>query len=205
MDENTTVESAGTIEGPRLDQTAMRGLIVISIASALIIAAIAFGSASGVAWMKGWMTAAGVVVILLGAVVAFDLARPKNVAWRLLGHKFGQPFREVPDRDKLSAGRGQLGENWYFGIRCFASPEGLEINRIVSPVNPPLSIPWSAIGKIDTFPSLLTGRQGFETDMQAQITLNEMPALTVEVPWLMDFRKFLPKSVKYRSIKLSKK
>jgi len=210
MNDNTNIESGAVSGAARLDQTAFRGIIAIAVIVALIAAVLAWGATTGAAWAQsllgsGWLMTIIVVVMALAILFVVDLARPKNIAWRSLSLKFGQAFREVPDRDHLSAGRAQFGDNWYSGVRCFASAEGLEVNRIVSPVNPPLSIPWSAIAKIDTFPSLLTGRQGFETDMQAQINLHEMPALTIEVPWLTDFRKFLPKSVRYRAIKLSKK
>ena len=61
------------------------------------------------------------------------------------------------------------------------------------------------ITKIDAFPNLLTGRRGFETDMQAQIFLRDQPDLAIEIPWLKEYRQLLPKSVRFRSIKLSKK
>ena len=48
-------------------------------------------------------------------------------------------------------------------------------------------------------------RKEFETDMQAQITLSDRPELKVELPWLSEYRQLLPKSVKYRAIKLTKK
>ena len=59
--------------------------------------------------------------------------------------------------------------------------------------------------KVDSFPNLLTGRKDFETDMQAQILLRNQSDVTIEVPWLTEYRQLLPKSVKFRAIKLSKK
>ena len=70
-------------------------------------------------------------------------------------------------RRNFGTGQGTVGHNTYFGLRCFGAPSGLEVGRILSFMNPTLYIPWSAIAKIDTFPSLLTGRKEFETDMQA--------------------------------------
>lgn len=204
MNDETAMNAGEPAPRPELDQTARRGLLALAVIVALAVALVAWGAATGTGWW-GWALTMCIVVVALAAAFAWDLARPKNLAWRSLAQQFGAAFREQPDRKNLAAGRGQVGGNWYFGVRCFASPEGIEVNRIVSFVNPPLSVPWSAIAKIDTFPSLLTGRKGFETDLQAQVGLRDDPSLTVEVPWLTDFRKFLPKSVKYRTIKLSKK
>jgi len=127
------------------------------------------------------------------------------VAWRSLGARFGQPFGAALERKNFATGRAQVSDYAYFGVRCFGSPGGLEIGRIASRLNRPVYIPWSAMAKIDTFPNLLTGRKGFETDMQAQISLRDWPDLTFQVPWLTEYRQLLPKSVRYRAIKLSKK
>jgi len=142
---------------------------------------------------------------VLVAACLYDLTRSKNVAWRALHRQFGTAFDTALDRKNFGTGRGQIGDHSYFGLRCFGSPTGLEISRILSFANPPLHIPWSAIAKIDTFPSLLTGRKEFETNMQAQIVLQDRPELTIEAPWLSEYRQLLPKTVKYRAIKLSKK
>jgi len=123
----------------------------------------------------------------------------------LLREQFGEEFGETLDRKNFGTGRGQLGDHTYFGLRCFGSPDGLEVSRIISLVNPPLYLSWSAMAKIDTFPNLLTGRKDFETDMQARIALRDQSEVTIEVPWLTEYRQLLPKSVKYRAIKLSKK
>ncbi len=155
--------------------------------------------------MNSWLMALAIIVIVLVALFLFDRMRAKNVAWREFRKQFGQVFGESLERRNFGTGRGQVGDNRYLGLRCFGSPDGLEISRLMSFVNPPIYLPWSAIDKIDSFPNLLTGRQEFETDMQAQIILRDQPELTIEVPWLTEYRQLLPKSVKYRAIKLSKK
>jgi len=152
-----------------------------------------------------WLAALAAVAVALTAALLFDTARPKNAAWQKLREQFGEPFVATLDRSNFGTGRGQLGDYHYFGIRCFGSLDGLEIGRLMTILNPPLYVPWHAIAKIDSFPNLLTGRQGFETDVQAQITLTDQPDLVIEIPWLTEFRQLLPKSVKFRSIKLSKK
>jgi hypothetical protein len=152
-----------------------------------------------------WLAAlAAVAAAFIGALL-FDTTRPKNAAWQKLREQFGESHGTPLDRKTGAAGRGQLGDYYYFGVRCFGSPDELEIGRIMSFLNPPLYIPWTAITKIDTFPNLLTGRRGFETDLQAQIILRDQPDLAIEIPWLEEYRQLLPKSVRFRSIKLSKK
>jgi hypothetical protein len=155
----------------------------------------------------GWLWLAAVSAAAAALIVAllFDAARPKNAAWQKLRERFSESTGTPLDRKTGAAGRGKLGDDHYFGLRCFGSPDELEIGRIMSFLNPPLYIPWSAITKIDAFPNLLTGRQGFETDMQAQIILRDQPDLAIEIPWLKEYRQLLPKSVRFRSIKLSKK
>ena len=155
----------------------------------------------------GWFWLAGLsaAAAALSGALLIDVARPKNAAWQKLRHQFGESHGTPLDRKTGAAGRGQLGDYHYFGVRCFGSPDELEIGRIMSFLNPPLYIPWSAITKIDAFPNLLTGRRGFETDMQAQIFLRDQPNLAIEIPWLKEYRQLLPKSVRFRSIKLSKK
>ena len=91
--------------------------------------------------------------------------------------------------NNFGTGRGLVGDNAYLGLRCFGAPSGLEVSRILSFMNPPIFIPWTAMDKIDTFPSLLTGRKEFETDMQAQITLRGQPNLKLELPWLAEYRQ----------------
>lgn len=197
-------------DGKRLDQAGLRAVIALAAISGLIIAVMTYSAIADLPWIhwflaRGWAITVAIVIVAIIALFLFDMTRTKNIAWRSLGQQFGQAFKEVPDRENIGTGRSQIGDHWYLGIRCYASPDGLEIGRILRFVNPPLSIPWSAIAKIDTFPNLLTGRKGFETDMQAQIILHDQSSLAIEVPWLTDFRKFLPKSVRYRAIKLSKK
>jgi hypothetical protein len=152
-----------------------------------------------------WLAALTAVAVAFIGALLFDVARPKNAAWQKLRGQFGESHGTPLERKTVAAGRGQLGDYHYFGVRCFGSPEELEIGRIMSFLNPPLYIPWSAITKIDAFPNLLTGRRDFETDMQAQIILRDQPDLEIEIPWLKEYRQLLPKSVRFRSIKLSKK
>lgn len=194
----------------KLDKPAIVARVVLIFAGVLLIAAAVFSALSGAGWFSrllanGWLLT--LVLILLAAAGLFlhSISSAKNIAWRQLARQFGQPFGENIDRKNFSTGRGLVDNHAYLGLRCFGAPSGLEVGRIVSFVNPPLYIPWSAINKIDTFPSLLTGRKEFETDMQAQITLREQPELKVELPWLSEYRQLLPKSVKYRAIKLTKK
>ena len=194
----------------RLDQTATRAGIALVAGFALLAASIIYSVMTNLGWLpwllaRGWLVTIAIFVITLMSLFLISMTRPKNVAWRSLHELFGEEFGETLDRKNFGTGRGQVGDHAYFGLRCFGSPSGLEISRIVSAINQPLHIPWSAMAKIDTFPNLLTGRKDFETDMQAQIVLRDQPDMTIEVPWLTEYRQLLPKSVKYRAIKLSKK
>lgn len=197
-------------QAKRLDQTAFRASVALIGGLVLLAACIIYSSVAGLGWLpwllaRGWLVTLAVVIIALVALFLFDMTRPKNVAWRSLCQQFGAGFGEVLDRKNFGTGRGQVGDYSYFGLRCFGSPGGIEIGRIMSFVNAPIYIPWSAMAKIDTFPNLLTGRKDFETDMQARINLRNLSEVTLEIPWLTEYRQLLPKSVKYRSIKLSKK
>lgn len=198
------------IHPKRFDSIAVRANVALASGLALLAAAAAYGLVSGAGWMtalleRGWLVALLVIAVAGVAGVLLDLARSKNVAWRWLRQRFGAAFDERVERRNFGTGRAQIGDHGYFGVRCYGSPTGLEVGRIASLVNRPLCLPWSAMAKIDTFPNLLTGRKGFETDMQARITLREQPDLAVELPWLAEYRQLLPKSVKFRAIKLSKK
>jgi len=193
--------------------TGRRTGIVLAAGLILLVAFVTYSAIADLGWLtwilaRGWLATLAIIVIALAALFVFDLTRPKNAAWRTLRERFGTDFGESFDRRNFGTGRGQVGDHAYFGLRCFGSPGGLEISRILSFVNPPLYVPWTAMTKIDTFPNLLTGRKEFETDMQARIALRKAPDLdieSIEVPWLAEYRQLLPKSVKYRAIKLSKK
>ncbi len=194
----------------RLDQTATRASISLATGFVLLAAGIIYSVVADLGWLpwllaRGWLVTIAVIIIALASLFLLSITRPKNVAWRSLRGLFGEEFGETLDRKNFGTGRGQVGDHSYFGLCCFGSPSGLEISRIVSAVNQPLFIPWSAMVKIDTFPNLLTGRKDFETDRQAQIVLRDQPDMTIEVPWLTEYRQLLPKSVRYRAIKLSKK
>ncbi len=174
---------------------------MLGVGLALLAAGIIYSLTTG----PGWLLAPAAILFILAALSLFDMTRAKNKAWRSLSQSYAEPFGEITNRKNFATGSGQVGDYSYFGLRCFGTQDGIEISRIISAVNPPLYIPWSAITKIDTFPNLLTGRKDFETDMQSQIILSDQPELSIEVPWLAEYRQLLPKSVKYRSIKLSKK
>lgn len=204
------MNSDAPIQATRFDPTARRATITLLAILTLLTGAVAYSAVAKLGWLswalsRGWLVTLSVLIIALVAFFLFDMTRPKNVGWRRLRDHFGEPFGETLDRKNFGTGRGQVGEYGYFGLRCFGAPTGLEVNRILSFMNQPLYIPWSAVAKIDTFPSLLTGRKDFETNMQAQIVLRDWPDTTIEVPWLTEYRQLLPKSVKYRAIKLSKK
>ncbi len=204
------MNSDAPTQATRFDPTARRATITLLAVLTLLAGAVAYSAVAKLGWLswvlsRGWLVALSVLIVALIAFFMFDLTRPKNVSWRRLRDHFGEAFGETLDKKNFGTGRGQVGEYAYFGLRCFGSPTGLEINRILSFLNQPLYIPWSTVSKIDTFPNLLTGRKDFETNMQAQIVLRDWPDTTIEVPWLTEYRQLLPKSVKYRAIKLSKK
>jgi len=193
-----------------LDKLASRARATLVTGIVLLAICIIYSAVANLGWLswvlaRGWAISLFVVVFGLIALFLFDITRSKNIAWRALRQQFSDDFGEILDRKNFATGRGQVGDFNYLGLRCFGSPSGLEINRIVSHVNPPLYIPWSAMDKVDSFPNLLTGRKDFETDMQAQILLRNQSDVTIEVPWLTEYRQLLPKSVKFRAIKLSKK
>lgn len=198
--------------GPKtgLDRTGRRAVSSLVAGFVLLVVVVVISSVAGLGWLpwlaqRSWLLILVLVLLVLPLLIVFDMTRAKNVAWRSLRERFGSGFDESLDRKNFGTGGAKLGDFGYLGVRCFGSPGGLEIGRILSIVNAPLQIPWSAMAKIDTYPNLLTGRRGFETDMQARITLRDAADFEIEVPWLTEYRQLLPKSVKYRSIKLSKK
>ncbi len=193
-----------------LDPPATRVLLIGGAFIVLVVGIVLYGSMTGQAWWQsmaehGWLLAVGAIVLIAVALFVFDYTRQKNIAWRQLREELGQGLSDVADRGSFATGRGKIGSFWYYGFRCYASPTGFEIVRMMSFVNKPVSIPWSEVAKVDTYPNLLTGRQGFESDMEAQITLKDKASMVLEVPWLQEYRQLLPKSVRYRAIKLSKK
>lgn len=149
-----------------------------------------------------WLAALAVILVALIALFAFDLTRRKNISWRLIARHYGKSSSDASRAKNHAAGQGKVGGHSYWGLRCFGSAGGLAVVRVLAVVNRPLFIPWSAISTVETFPSPLTGRPGFETDVQARIKLRNRPSLVIEVPWLGEFREFLPNSVKIRSTKL---
>ncbi len=198
------------ISSMQLDPAATRVLMMGGAFVVLVIGIVLYGSVTGQAWWqaiaeRGWLLALGAIVLIAVALFVFDYTRQKNIAWRQLRGELGQELADVSDRSNFATGRGKIGPFWYYGFRCYASPTGLEIVRMMSFVNKPVSVPWSGVVKVDTYPNLLTGRQGFESDMEAQITLKGESSMVLEVPWLQEYRQLLPKSVRYRAIKLSKK
>ena len=140
---------------------------------------------------------AGLAVVVLVVASLLDAMRPKNVAWRRLRGRCGPRPDDAAARGKHAAGRGRFGHHSYWGLRCFGGPGGLLILRLL-PFNRPLFLPWSAISAIEVSPGALTGKAGFETDMDARIEVRGDPSLTVEVPWLEEFRPLLPKAIRLR-------
>jgi len=206
----TSIDSGERPATTRLDRTALRARAALVVMSVLLIAWVIVGAVTGrggLPWLLGnvrlTVLVAAIVAILGGMLL--DATRQKNVAWRSLRERFGAGFSDRPDRSTFGTGRGLVGEHAYYGLRCFGCADGLEVGRILYFLNPPIFIPWSAMAKIDTFPNILTGRKDFETDEQARIHLRDPSDLTLEVPWLKEYRQLLPKTVKYRAIKLSKK
>ena len=149
-----------------------------------------------------WLAALAIAIVALIGLFAFDLSRRKNISWRSMARHYGKPSGDAFHRKNHAAGQGKVGGYSYWGLRCFSSAGGLAVVRVLAVVNRPLFIPWSAISTVETFPSPLTGKPGFETDLQARITLRDRPSLAVEVPWLSEFREFLPNSVRIRTTKL---
>ncbi len=142
----------------------------------------------------------GAVVTVLVVAWLLDVMRRKNVVWRFLRRRCGPRPDATPARGKHAAGRGRLGVCSYWGLRCFGTAGGLLVVRLL-PLNRPLFLPWSAIAAVEASPGALTGRTGFETDMDARIELRDEPGFTVELPWLEEFRALLPKRMRYRKTK----
>lgn len=202
-DSETVAAASGGEEG-----TAQRRWLIVGIVLlAVVVIVSAFAYPGWLSWLfqRSWVVALVILVIAIGIGYLTDRIRPKNTAWTRLRAQFAAEFATVADRTTFGTGRGQVGAHSYFGLRSFATTEGLEICRILSMLNPPLHIPWTAMAKIDAYPNLLSGRKGFESDMQARVFLRDQADLVIEVPWLKEYRQLLPKSVKYRSIQLSKK
>jgi predicted O-linked N-acetylglucosamine transferase (SPINDLY family) len=155
----------------------------------------------------GHMLDAGWRALVMGliAIVALtlvDLMRPKNLMWRAFRRHFGPADARAGGNH--GAGTGRLGACSYRGLGCFGSSAGLTAVRILSRLHRPLFIPWSAMTAIEAYPSSMTGRPGFETDMQAAIRLRDQSS-HIELPWLAEFRELVPKSVAFHSTKRSEK
>jgi hypothetical protein len=196
----------GTVE-VRFDRTAVWAIgafVALLVLLAAFVVYSRMGDSGRPYWLPagGWPLTFAVLLLVLLALFALDFARRKNIAWRLIRRHLGLPPDAQLDRKNYGAGRGRIGGHMYSGLRCFGSPGGLGVVRMLSAVNRPLYLPWSDISTIDAYPNLLTGKPGFETDMQARITLRRQASLTVEVPWLAEFRQLTPDSVKFRSTRL---
>jgi hypothetical protein len=194
-------------ETPRFDPPALRAAAVLAVCLGAAAAFVSLGLVTRNALWQGlaerpWLAALLVLVLAVVVAAAFDQTRPKNVSWRLLRARFARELEQPPDRTNHGAGRGQLGAHVYWGLRSTGSPSGLVITRVLAPLNRPLQIPWSEIAAIDAYPNVLTGKRGFETDMGARLTLRGAQPVTLEVPWLAEFRKLMPKSVRFRLIRL---
>ncbi|GMW07991.1 MAG: hypothetical protein QY320_00175 [Gammaproteobacteria bacterium] len=154
---------------------------------------------------RGWLLALAALPFIGIVLGAFDVARRKNVAWRALRARFAAPLDPAPDRSNYGAGKALLSGHTYWGTRSFGSSAGLGIARVLSLLHRPLYIPWSEVSAVDAYPNVLTGNPGFETDMGAILTLRGERSGTLEVPWLAEFRSLMPKSVRFRLVKLPEK
>lgn len=191
----------------RFDPPALRAAAVFAACIAAAGAFVAWGRVThGPAWQavasRAWLAALLGLLVVAVALVALDITRRKNVSWRHLRARFGQPFEPAPDPKNHGAGQGRLGPHTYWGVRSMGSKGGLIVARMVGPLYGPLHIPWSAVSAVEAYPNVLTGRRGFETDMGAKLTLRGAQSVTLEVPWLAEFRQFMPNSVRFRLVKL---
>ncbi len=189
----------------RFDAAAVRAAVVLAVCLVAVAAYLAWERLAGGLWQglpgRGWLLALAVLLIGCITLGALDVTRRKNVAWRALRARFAGPLDPAPDRSNYGAGKARFSGHAYWGTRSFGSAAGLAVARVLSPLNRPLLIPWSAIAAVDAYPNVLTGNPGFETDMGATLTIRGEHPVTLEVPWLAEFRNLMPKSVRFRLVK----
>jgi hypothetical protein len=142
-----------------------------------------------------WLITLVALIVLAVFVLAYLYTRRKNVAWRVFQKNFGEKFTDMQYKKDPATGPGKLGEFTYMGVSSYGSPTGLEVRGLLCPS---ISIPWGAISKIDAVPNVLSGRKGFESDMEARVTLRDHPERGFQFPWLKEFHAMLPRTVKYR-------
>jgi hypothetical protein len=194
----------------RFDRVAILAAFALAVQLALLAAAFAYsrmsrdGQLNPLFAQRWFLPIAGGAIALL-ALALLDMTRQKNVSWRSIRHRYGAPPEAAKPGKKYGAGRGRICGHSYWGLRCFGGPSGLVVARLLSIINRPLFIPWSAIATVEAYPNALTGKAGFENDMEAKIGLRDRPTLDVEVPWLGEYRQLLPKAVKFRATKRPEK
>jgi hypothetical protein len=190
----------------RFDVPAMRAAAVLAMCVGTLALLMYGAFIDRAAWqalaLRGWVVVLLALPVAVVALAALDCLRRKNVSWRLLRSRFGQPLEEPPDRSNHGAGQGRFGEHTYWGVRSMGSKDGLVLTRVLGALNRPLHIPWAQIAAVEAYPNVLTGKRGFETDMGAKLTLRGAKAVAIEVPWLAEFRNLMPKSVRFRLVKL---
>ncbi len=191
----------------RFDRASMQAAAVLALCLGAMAAFIVYDRLSnGGAWRglpgRGWLLAFAASLLACVVLAALDVTRRKNIAWRALRARFAEPVDPAPDRKNYGAGKVRLAGYAYWGARSFGSTGGLVVMRVLSVIHRPLHVPWSAIAHVEAYPNVLTGNPGFETDMGARVTIRGERSVTLEVPWLAEFRNFMPKTVKFRLVKL---
>jgi predicted O-linked N-acetylglucosamine transferase (SPINDLY family) len=185
----------------RFDRVAIGAAAGLLVCLGLLAAAVSPDAWLSRLFAHRWLTALTMGLIAVVALTLVDLMRPKNLMWRALRRRYGPCPADARAGGDHAAGSGRLGTHSFRGLGCFASPTGLAAVRILSVLHRPLFIPWSAIAAIEAYPSLMTGRPGFETDMQASVRLRDQSSPAVELPWLAEFRERVPKTVGFHSAK----
>jgi hypothetical protein len=200
----------GAPASARFDRPAIWSAAALAVLFVTLAGVMVYGRAGGQGWLgrvflQRWPVVLGGTLIAVLALSLFDLTRQKNVVWRAIRRRYGaRPAGARPGKN-YGAGRGRVGRYSYLGLRCFGYPDGLAVVRLLSIVNRPLFVPWSAVSAVEAYPNVLTGKVGFENDMEAKIVLRDEPTLMVEVPWLGEYRQLLPKAVRFRSTKRPEK
>jgi len=182
----------------RFDPPAIRALIMAAIVAILIF--VAYANMGGALLEQTWLVLLSIFIILVGIGFVYFYTRKAHVVWRHFQKNFSQSFDDMQTKSVLGTGAGTIGTSRYLGLSTFCSPKGIEIRGIMLP---PISIPWSAISHIDAKPGVLTGKKGFESDMEGIMKLRDHPSVPLQFPWLKEFRELAPKTVKYREFKIA--
>ena len=185
----------------RFDPPAIRGLILAAIIVALIITLVFYANMSDSGLLdQAWLVILTAFAILAGIGILYLYTRKKNVVWRNFQKRFAQKIDDMQTKGALGTGAGMIGEYRYVGLSTFCSPTGIEVRGIMLPA---ISIPWSEISGLDARPGVLTGKKGFESDMEALLQLREHPEIQLQFPWLKEYFELIPKTVKYREFKIA--